>query len=162
MNSFANSGCIRSNCSCFPPEACGFGVEQRHHTWEQRRSLTPAFGLAQRLLLLEKSSVANLLSSSLICFLFQKTTMLGRCIAAEVNSAGITAILSPLPCGSAGSSVHGIELSDLAQWAFNQALWRTPTIAHFPVLHTTAFQKSSRNSLQTVFGDEYFQLRQAI
>ena len=88
--------------------------------------------------------------------------MLGRGIAAEVNSAGIAASLSPLPCGSAGSSVHGIELSDLAQWAFSQALWRTPTIAHFPVLHTTAFQKSSCNSLQTVFGDEYFQLRQAI
>ena len=102
--------------------------------------------------LFEKLSVANLLSSSLICFLFQKTTMLGRCIAAEVNSAGITASLSPLPWGSAGSSVHGIELSDLAQWAFNQALWRSPTFAHLPALHTKAFQKSSRTSLQTVFG----------
>jgi hypothetical protein len=56
--------------------------------------------------------------------------MLGRCIATEVNSGGIAASLSPLPGGSAGSSVHGIELSVLALWAFNKALRRHPTFAH--------------------------------
>ena len=80
--------------------------------------------------------------------------MLGRGITAEVNLTGIAASLSPLPRGSAGSSVHEIELSDLAQWAFNQALRRTSTFAHLSALHTTAFQNSSNTSLQTMFGDE--------
>jgi hypothetical protein len=72
------------------------------------------------------------LAWALLGFRFQETAMLGRGIAAEVNSAGIAASLSPLPRGSAGSSVHGIELSVLAQWAFHEALWRNPTIAHLP------------------------------
>ena len=75
----------------------------------------------------------NLFPGGLICFRFQKTTMLSGCIAAEVNSAGIAASLSPLPGGSAESSVHGIELSVLAQWAFSKALWRCHTFAHLPV-----------------------------
>ena len=99
---------------------------------------------------------------ALLGFRFKETAMLGRGIAAEVNLAGIAASLSPLPRGSAGSSVHGIELSVLAQWAFSKALWRCPTFAHLPVLQTTAFEKSSQTSLQIVLGDEYFQLRQAI
>ncbi len=72
------------------------------------------------------------LSWSLLGFRFEETAMLRRGIATEVNAAGIAASLSPLPRGSAGSSVHGIELSVLAQWAFHEALWRNPTIAHLP------------------------------
>ena len=69
--------------------------------------------------------------------------MLGRGIATEVNSAGIAASLSPLPRGSAGSSVHGIELSVLAHWAFNQALWRRSTFAHLPVRLNERMSKCS-------------------
>ena len=69
--------------------------------------------------------------------------MLGRGIATEVNSAGIATSLSPLPRGSAGSSVHGIELSVLAQWAFNQALWRRPTFAHLPIRRTERMSNCS-------------------
>ena len=76
------------------------------------------------------------LSEGLLCFRLEKTAMLRRGIATEVNSTGIAASLSPLPRGSAGSSVHGIELSVLAQWAFNEALWRHPTIAYLPVRRT--------------------------
>lgn len=76
------------------------------------------------------------LSWSLLGFRFQETAMLRRGIATEVNAAGIAASLSPLPRGSAGSSVHGIELSVLALWAFQKALWRLPTIAHLPVRRT--------------------------
>jgi hypothetical protein len=68
------------------------------------------------------------LAWALLGFRFQETAMLGRGIAAEVNSAGITASLSPLPRGSAGSSVHGIELSVLAQWAFNQPFGVNPPL----------------------------------
>ena len=58
------------------------------------------------------------LLGSLIGFRFEKAAMLSGGIAAEVDAVGIAASLSPLPGGSAGSSVHGIELSVLAQWAF--------------------------------------------
>ena len=73
----------------------------------------------------------NLFPGGLICFRFQKTAMLSGCIAAEVNSAGIAATLSPLPGGSAESSVHGIELSVLAQWAL------TGLFGVIPPLHTS-------------------------
>ena len=88
-------------------------------------------------------SVMPWLPGGLFCFRFQKTPMLRRGIATEVNSAGIAAELSPLPGGSAGSSVHGIGLSVLAQWAFNEALWRLPTFAHLAALHTKVLMSNS-------------------
>ena len=60
------------------------------------------------------------LPGRLIGFGFQKTAMLGRGIAAEVNTAGTAASRTPLPGRSAGSSVHGIELSVLALWALTR------------------------------------------
>ena len=69
--------------------------------------------------------------------------MLRGGIATEVNSTGIATRLSPLPWRSAGSSVHGIELSDLAQWAYNEALWRSPTIAHLLVRHSEQMSNCS-------------------
>ena len=72
------------------------------------------------------------LAWALLGFRFQETAMLGRGIAAEVNSAGIAASLSPLPRGSAGSSVHGIELSVLAQWAFIRLFGVVPPLHTYP------------------------------
>jgi hypothetical protein len=69
--------------------------------------------------------------------------MLGRCIAAEVNSAGIAVSPSPLPWGSTGSSVHGIELSVLAQWASNEAPRRRPTLAYLPELRALAWPRAA-------------------
>ena len=94
-------------------------------------------------LLGKNQSAMPLLPWGLLGFLFQETAMLRRGIATEVNSAGIAASLSPLPRGGAGSSVHGIELSVLAQWAFNQALWRRPTFAHPTVRRTERMSNCS-------------------
>ena len=43
----------------------------------------------------------NLLPGTLIALCFQKTAMLGRGIATEVDLVGIAASLAPLPGGSA-------------------------------------------------------------
>ena len=88
-------------------------------------------------------SVMAWLPGGLLSFRFQKTPMLRRGIATEVNSAGTAAKLSPLPGGSAGSSVHGIGLSVLAQWAFNETLWHHPTFAHLAALHTEVSMSNS-------------------
>ena len=88
-------------------------------------------------------SVMAWLPGGLLHFRFQRTPMLRRGIATEVNSAGIAAKHSPLPGGNAGSSVHGIELLVLAQWAFNKALWRHPNFAHLAALHTIVLMSNS-------------------
>jgi hypothetical protein len=88
--------------------------------------------------------VMNLFPGGLICFRFQKTTMLSGCIAAEVNSAGIAASLSPLPGGSAESSVHGIELSVLAQWALTGLFGVIPPLHTYASFPPTLAQTSSR------------------
>ncbi len=59
----------------------------------------------------------DLFWGGLVCLSFEKATMLSGCIAAEINLIGMTANPSPLPGRSGWSSVHGIELSVLAQWA---------------------------------------------
>ena len=56
---------------------------------------------AEPLLTGRNASVMNLLTGTLIALCFQKTAMLGRGIATEVNLVGITASLAPLPGGSA-------------------------------------------------------------
>ena len=83
------------------------------------------------------------LAWGLLGFRLKETAMLRRGIATEVNAAGIAASLSPLPRGSAGSSVHGIELLVLAQWAFDKALWRHPTFAHLSIRRTEQMSNCS-------------------
>ncbi len=54
----------------------------------------------------------------LFCQLTQVSAALGGFVASELMGGWMDAPLSPLPSGSDLSSVHGIELSVLAQWAF--------------------------------------------
>ena len=85
------------------------------------------------LLTRRRVSVMRWLPGRLIGFGFQKTAMLGRGIAAEVNTADTAASRAPLPGRSAGSSVHGIELSVLALWASIEALRRNSSFAQASV-----------------------------
>ena len=96
----------------------------------------------------------------LLGFRLKETAVLRRGVATEINSAGIAARLSPLPRWCAESSVHGIELSVLAQWAFSQALWRRPSIAHLPVRRTEQMGNCSYG--EPIESDRYSTQRKTI